>query len=188
MRMTRHDFRPALIWMFRCGGDRLDHGGILAIGLLLLAAGLYLTAVRPLEERYEALTTTPAQRPTTQGTPPEPTNATVSTRKSFLAFLPGETDREGLLLKVQRLGQAEHLNAGKIEYVSEPVAALPVTATLIRMEWNGSRESLLRFVQRLLAEVPSLSLRSLEFSDREEGSSPVLHLEAALYLKQEAVP
>lgn len=106
-----------------------------------------------------------------------------ATQQEFLAFLPALSQREQQLNTLHEL--ARPLSLGRLDFSTTTVSGLPVQRLTVRFAVQGHYAELRRFIQKLLTELPNLSVASISLNNSDQSmASLILNLEVNLYFRQ----
>lgn len=106
-----------------------------------------------------------------------------ATQQEFLAFLPELSQREQQLSTLHEL--ARPLSLARLDFSTTAVSGLPVQRLTVRFAVQGRYSELRRFIQKLLTELPNLSVASISLNNSDQSmASLILNLEVNLYFRQ----
>ncbi len=168
------------------GVESLGWPGILGLGLLVFIAAFYFSTFRPEQMRLEELRSevskledkrarAPCEEPKTSG----------EKLTAFYGFFPPSDHIADLLGKIYGAAeqQALKLEQGEYRAVRDNVGRL--THYQITLPVKGTYPQVRKFVAAALAEVPNLSLDSIQFERQKVGDSTVdAKVKLVLYLGQ----
>jgi hypothetical protein len=168
------------------GADSLGWPGILGLGLLAFIAGFYFSTFRPEQMRLEDLRSEVSKmeekRARAAGEEPKTPSDKLN---AFYGFFPPSDRIAGLLGKIFGAAdkQALKLEQGEYRAVRDNVGRL--TRYQVILPVKGTYPQVRKFVVGALAEVPNLSLDSIQFERQKVGDSMVeAKVKLVMYLGQ----
>lgn len=168
------------------GAASLGWPGILGLGLLALVCGFYFSTLRSEQSRLDDLRQQIAkareQRAAPAGDAGAPTTP-ADKLAAFYGFFPRPGDLPDLLEKVfaAAKGQALQLEHGEYRVLTDNSGGL--TQYQLTLPVRGTYPQIRKFVDRAMADVPTLSLDGIQF-DRQKVGDPTVdaNVKFALYL------
>jgi len=172
--------------MIASGAARLGRAGILGLGLLVFIAGFYFSAFRPEQMRVEDLrkqvaTLADRRARAAAEAPKTPTDKL----NAFYGFLPPSNHIADLLEKIYGAADRQKLKLEQGEYRAVRDNVTRLTHYQVMLPVKGTYPQVRKFVAAALAEVPNLSLESIQFERQKIGDSTVdAKVKLVLYLGQ----
>lgn len=179
-------WRARLQWEVARCWQRLGYLEILVIAIGAVWVALEWQVLRPLRHELQQqqlsanalLVPQAVAHPVQAGSQPR-----AGTQQEFLEFLPALSQREQQLKTLHAL--ARPLSLGRLDFSSTPVSGLPVQRLTVRLAVQGQYAELRRFIQKLLTELPNLSVSSISLDNSNQPTaSLILNLEVNLYFRQ----
>jgi hypothetical protein len=172
--------------MIARGAEILGWPGILGLGLLAFVAGFYFSTYYPQQMRLDNLRsealTLDEKRAHSGGAGPKSSGEQLT---AFYGFFPPSDHVADLLGKLYGIANKESvkLEQGDYRAVRDTVGML--THYQVTFPLKGTYSQLRKFVATALAEVPNLSLESIQFERQKVGDSMVdAKVKLVLYLGQ----
>lgn len=168
------------------GAANLGWPGILGLGLLVLVCGFYFSTLRSEQSRLDDLRQQIATAREQRAAPAADarTPATASDKlAAFYGFFPGANDLPDLLQKVFAAAKGQGLQLENAEYrvVRDNVGAL--LQFQLTLPVHGTYPQIRKFVDGAMAQVPALSLDSIQFDRPKVGDAQVdAKVKLAVYL------
>ena len=156
------------------GAARLGWPGILGLGLLVSIGGFYVSALAPQQTRLEDLRQESLQlRQRAKASDNAAPQAPAEKLAAFYDFFPPPRELPNLLEKI--FGAAKRqtlvLEHGEYRALKESVGRL--TRYQLTLPVRGTYPQIRKFVDDALAEIPALSLDSIQFDRRKIGDATV---------------
>lgn len=166
------------------GPANLGWSGILGLGLLAVAGGLYFSTLRPQQSRLDDLHQQAAKMRAQQAAPAaaqRPPQTAAERLAAFYGFFPSANKLPDLLEKVFAAANGQGLQLAQGEYRTLSDSAGGLTQFQVTLPVHGSYPQIRKFVDVAMAEVPALSLDSIQF-DRQKVGDPTLDAKVKLTL------
>lgn len=160
---------------------------LLAIALLALWLGLHLQVSKPLQTEVTLLDSRAQALLATMRDNAQPVSVNKNspdTGRDFIGFFPLNTQREPQLARLHQLLDEHGLQLVRVDYGTEPVAALPLQRVTLKLSIQGGYVMQRKFLHKLLVMLPNLALERITLektSDSMDGMSTLLN--ASLYYR-----
>ena len=164
--------------------ERLGWPGVLGLGLLVFIAGFYFSAFRPEQMRVEDLRKQVAKLADrrTRAAAEEPKTASEKLN-AFYGYLPPSNQIADLLEKIYGAADRQKLRLEQGEYRAVKDNVTKLTHYQVMLPVRGTYPQVRKFVAAALAEVPNLSLESIQFERQKIGDATVdAKVKLVLYL------
>lgn len=160
--------------MFGPGAASIGWPGMVGVGLLIATGGFYVSTLAPQQLRIEALRkeTVQLRQQANQSTSAVP-QAPAEKLAAFYAFFPPSTELPDLLGKVFDSAKRQSLALEQGEYRPLKDSVGNLMRYQFTLPVRGSYPQIRKFVDVALAEVPALSLDSIQFERRKIGDATV---------------
>ena len=167
------------------GAESLGRSGILGLGLLAFVAGFYFSAFRPEQMRLEELRSHVSKLEETRRAAAEEPKSSSDKLNAFYGFLPPSNHIADLLEKIYGAAEGQKLKLEQGEYRALRSNVSRLTDYQVILPIKGTYPQVRKFVATALAEVPNLSLDSIQFERQKVGNSTVdAKVKLVLYLGQ----
>ena len=171
---------------FAVGAASLGWPGILGLGLLVLVCGFYFSTLSfeqsRLDDLRQQIAKTRDQRAASADEVKGPTTP-ADKLTAFYGFFPRPGDLPGLLEKIFAAAKAQGLQLEHGEYRVLTDNAGGLTQFQLTLPVRGTYPQIRKFVDGAMAEVPSLSLDSIQFDRPKVGDSTLnANVKLAVYL------
>jgi hypothetical protein len=165
-------------------GARLDRAGSIGLALLLLAGGFYAGTMYPEQRRLEALQREVAELRQVAARPGDDApRSAAGELAAFYAFFPVPDELPEILDTVFRAARRQSLTLERGEYRVTRPAAGGMFQFQLTFPVRGSYPQMRKFVDGALAELPALSLESVQFERQKIGESVLdAKITLAIYL------
>jgi Tfp pilus assembly protein PilO len=171
---------------FAVGAASLGWQGILGLGLLVLACGFYFSTFGAEQSRLDDLKQQIAKARAQRAAPADATaGPTTPADKlaAFYAFFPQSANLPDLMQKVFAAAKAQGLQLEHGEYRTITDNAAGLTQFQLTLPVHGTYPQIRKFVDAAMAEVPTLSLDSIQFDRQKVGDAAVdANVRLAVYL------
>lgn len=168
------------------GAESLGRSGILGLGLLAFAVAFYVSAFRPEQVRLEELRSQASKLEESRARAAREEPKTPGDRlNAFYGLLPPSNHIADLLKKIYGAADQQALKLEQGEYRAVKGTASRLTDYQVILPVKGTYPQVRKFVAAALAEVPNLSLDSIQFERQKVGDSTVdAKVKLVLYLGQ----
>jgi hypothetical protein len=168
------------------GAESLGRSGILGLGLLAFIAGFYFSAFRPEQIRLEELRNEVSKLEESRARAAREEPKTPGDKLSaFYGSLPPSNHIAELLRKIYDAADQQALKLDQGEYRAVKANVSRFTDYQLILPVKGTYPQVRKFVAAALAEVPNLSLDSIQFERQKVGDSTVdAKVKLVLYLGQ----
>ena len=155
-------------------GATLGWPGILGLGLLVSIGGFYVSALAPQQTRIEELHQESLQlRQKAKRSDSDAPQAPAEKLAAFYGFFPPPKDLPDLLEKIFGAAKLQTLVLEHGEYRALKEGVGKLTRYQLTLPVRGTYPQIRKFVDAALAEVPALSLDSIQFERRKIGEATV---------------
>jgi len=161
--------------------------GVVGLGLLAFAAGFYFSTLRPAQLRLEQLRreSLELEQLPLRAAVEEPTSNR-ERLEAFYAFLPPAARTADLLGKVFAAAEKQGLSLEQGDYRVQRDNVGGITHYQVMLPLRGTYPQVRKFVAAALAQVPNLSLDSIQFERQTVGDSTVeAKVKFVMYLGRE---
>ena len=168
------------------GTESLGRSGILGLGLLAFVVGFYFSTFRPEQMRLEELRiqVSKLEENRARAAAEEPKSPSEKLN-AFYGFLPPSNHIADLLEKIYGAAEGQKLKLDQGEYRAVRSNVSRLTDYQVILPIKGTYPQVRKFVATALAEVPNLSLDSIQFERQKVGDSTVdAKVKLVLYLGQ----
>jgi Tfp pilus assembly protein PilO len=156
------------------GAASLGWPGILGLGLLVAIGGFYVSTLAPQQMRIEEMRQESAQlRQRTKRSDSDAPHAPAEKLAAFYGFFPPPKDLPDLLEKIFGAARQQTLVLEQGEYRALKDSVGKLTRYQFTLPVRGTYPQIRKFVNSALAEVPALSLDSIQFERRKIGDATV---------------
>jgi hypothetical protein len=168
------------------GAESVGRSGILGLGLLAFIGGFYFSAFRPEQMRLEELRIQVSKLEDSRARAAREEPKTPSDKlNAFYGSLPPSNHIADLLKKVYGAADRQALKLEQGEYRAVRGNASRLTDYQVILPVKGTYPQVRKFVAAALAEVPNLSLDSIQFQRQKVGDPMVdAKVKLVLYLGQ----
>jgi hypothetical protein len=167
------------------GADNLGRSGILGLGLLAFVAGFYFSTYRPEQMRLEELRSQISKLEESRARVGEAPKSPGEKLNEFYGFLPPSNRIADLLERIYGAAEQQKLKLEQGEYRAVRSSVSRLTDYQVTLPIKGTYPQVRKFVATALAEVPNLSLESIQFERQKVGDSTVdVKVKLVLYLGQ----
>jgi hypothetical protein len=168
------------------GAESLGRSGILGLGLLAFAIGFYFSTFRPEQMRLEELRIQISRLEESRArAKSEEPKSPADKLNSFYGLLPPSNHIADLLEKIYGAADQQKLKLDQGEYRAVRSNASRLTDYQVTLPIKGTYPQVRKFVATALAEVPNLSLDSIQFERQKVGDTTVdAKVKLVLYLGQ----
>jgi Tfp pilus assembly protein PilO len=171
---------------FAAGAASLGLPGVLGLGLLVLVCGFYFSTLSSEQSHLNELQQQIAKARVQRAAPAEEAKGPTTPEDklaAFYGFFPRPDDLPALLEKVFAAAKANGLQLEHGEYRVLSDNAGGLTQFQITLPVRGTYPQIRKFIDAAMADVPSLSLDSVQFDRQKVGDSTVdANVKLAVYL------
>jgi Pilus assembly protein, PilO len=167
------------------GAESLGRSGIVGLGLLAFVVGFYFSTFRPQQMRLEELRIQISKLEESRTRAAEEPKSPGDKLNAFYGFLPPSNHIADLLEKIYGAAESQKLKLEQGEYRAVRSSVSRLTDYQVILPIKGTYPQVRKFVATALAEVPNLSLDSIQFERQKVGDSTVdAKVKLVLYLGQ----
>ena len=156
------------------GAASLGWPGVVGLGLLVSIAGFHVSTLAPQQLRLEALREENIQlRQRAKTSASDAPQGPAEKLAAFYAFFPPSKSLPDLLERIFASAKRQSLALEHGEYRALKDSVGGLTRYQVTLPVRGSYPQIRKFVDAALAEVPALSLDSIQFERRKIGDATV---------------
>jgi Tfp pilus assembly protein PilO len=160
--------------LFGRGAASLGWPGILGLGLLVSIGGFYISALVPKQTQIEGLRQESVKmRQQAKQSDNDAPQAPAEKLAAFYGFFPPTKDLPDVLEKIFAAAKQQTLVLEHGEYRALKEGVGRLTRYQLTLPVRGTYPQIRKFVDTALAEVPALSLDSIQFERRKIGEATV---------------
>jgi hypothetical protein len=167
------------------GAESLGRSGILGLGILAFVVGFYFSTFRPQQIRLDELKSQISKLEESRARTAEAPKSPGDKLSAFYGLLPPSNHIADLLGKIYGAAEGQKLKLEQGEYRAVRSNVSTLTDYQVILPIKGTYPQVRKFVATALADVPNLSLDSIQFERQKVGESTVVaKVKLVLYLGQ----